>query len=103
MREAKFDKVAVGEFSCNFITVPFEMSAKGAFVNSKQGSTHGWTNNKVWSPKTIAILKELRISMEADMEVIHFEGDDTKMEVKNKEDVGGISEVIGSTTVTQLG
>lgn len=103
MREAKFDKIAVGEFTCNFITVPFDMSAKGAFVNSKQGSTHGWTNNKVWSPKTIALLKELRMSMEADMEVIHFEGVEQIMEVKKQEEVDGISEVIGSTIVTQLG
>lgn len=74
MRTAKFDKIVVGEMSVSFLTTPAPFSAKAAFVSSETGSTYGWTECTNWSEETRAKLNDLRASMEADLEKIHFDG-----------------------------
>ena len=72
MRTAKFDGMAIGELSVNFIESPAKVVAKGAFIDRQTGQTHGWSTNHQWSPDTIEKLRELRMLMERDMEAIHF-------------------------------
>ena len=72
MRTAKFDGIALGELSVNFIEAPAKIVAKGAFISRQGGQTHGWTTNHQWSTETIEKLRELRQLMERDMEAIHF-------------------------------
>jgi hypothetical protein len=71
---AKFDSLAVGEFSASFLGTNLKLECKAAFVDSKTGQTHGWTANQTWSPPVIAKLKELRELMEMDLGAIHLEG-----------------------------
>ena len=72
MRSSKFDRLAIGEMTANFLSVPAVLKAKAAFVDSTTGATHGWTECFNWSPATSAKMAELRASMEADLERIHF-------------------------------
>lgn len=104
MRQAKFDKVVVGELSCNFFEGPGSLTAKAAFVNSRVGSTHGWTNNKNWSADTIRKLGELRQSMQNDLEYIHFEGEaEEQPQVKSEASPPpGLAEHLGDDPVQQL-
>jgi hypothetical protein len=69
---AKFDGIALGEFSVNFLGPTLKMSAKAAFVGTESGATYGWTSNEQWSPETIAKLRDLQTAMEADLARIHF-------------------------------
>lgn len=69
---AKFDGIAIGEFSVNFLGATVKMNAKAAFVGSESGATYGWTSNEQWSPETIAKLRDLQAAMEADLARIHF-------------------------------
>ena len=73
----KFDGLAVGEFTVKFLgPSQLEFNAKAAFVNNKNGETHGCTSatSAVWSPATIEKLKELRALMEIDLGRMHLEG-----------------------------
>jgi len=74
MRSVNFDAVRVGELAADFMSVPNSLTVKAAFVNTDTGATHGWTSGVNWSPETIARLKELRLSIEMDIEKVHFEG-----------------------------
>lgn len=69
---AKFNAIALGEFTVNFLGPTTKVSAKAAFVGTQTGHTHGWTNNEQWSPETMSKLGELRALMEADLAKIHF-------------------------------
>lgn len=73
----KIDAIALGEFTVKFIgPSQLEFNAKAAFVNNKNGETHGWTSatSAVWSPATIEKLKELKALMEIDLGRLHLEG-----------------------------
>lgn len=72
MREANFNGIAVGELTVNFLESPAKVVAKGAFINTATGATHGWTTCQQWSPETIIKLKELRALLEQDMVAVHF-------------------------------
>lgn len=72
MRSTHFDGMAVGEISVTFVEQPFKVTAKAAFVNTKNGQTHGWTTCSQWSAATLDKLRELRELMERDLEAIHF-------------------------------
>lgn len=69
-----FDGVAVFEGSFSFLGGGIALEGKAAFTNSRTGDTHGWTNNKQWSPTTLEKLKELRALMEVDLGARHLEG-----------------------------
>jgi hypothetical protein len=71
---AKFDGIALGEMTANFLGTGTRLTAKAAFVNSTSGHTHGWTTQEQWSPETITKLTELRTLMEADLARTHFAG-----------------------------
>lgn len=72
---AKFDGMAIGEISINFLSPTVHMEAKAAFVNSETGTTHGWTKSAQWSPETMRKLQELKELMEQDLAKVHFVGD----------------------------
>ena len=72
MRSVSFDGISVGEISVNFMEQPPKIQAKAAFISRKTGQTHGWTTCHQWSTETAAKLKELRASMEQDLEALHF-------------------------------
>jgi len=69
---AKFDGIAVGEFSVNRLGPTIKMQAKAAFVGSQSGQTHAWTTNDEWTPATIEKLRDLLTAMEMDLARIHF-------------------------------
>ncbi len=69
----KVDAVKVGAFEVDLMNPPSgKLTAKAAFINSKTGHTHGWTNHMVWSPATLLKLRELVESMELDLASAHF-------------------------------
>ncbi len=70
----KFDGITVGELTANFLqgAGAISLKAKIAFVNSKTGSTHGWTTHDQWSPEVIAKLRELAELMEEDVAKVQF-------------------------------
>lgn len=73
MRTVKFDGIRVAEITVSLLEAPAVISAKAAFVNTKTGTTHGWTTCKSWSKETVEKLKELRDAMERDLAATHFE------------------------------
>jgi hypothetical protein len=68
----KFDGVALGEGSFNFMGTGHTLEGKASFVNTLSGDTYGWTKNNIWSPATIAKLQELRALMEIDLGRVHL-------------------------------
>lgn len=96
MRVAKFDKLAIGEMTANFLSVPTSLKAKAAFVDSTTGSTHGWTECSNWSPATAAKMAELRTCMETDLARIHFEDGATASSGGDQIAYDGLGEVLGS-------
>lgn len=74
----KIDGIAVGEFEGNFLGPSPRLKAKAAFVDSHNGSTHGWTTCEQWSPTTIQKLKEFRAAMEEDLAGLHFQDSDSE-------------------------
>ena len=74
----KPNAIAIASFEADFINPPTgKMTAKAAFINTESGASHGWTSHQIWSPSTLAKLKELKDSMEADLADAHFhEGGD---------------------------
>lgn len=67
-----FDGLAITTVEAD--TLNKTLSARAAFVDSKTGETHGWTEAQgtVWSEKTKAALAALITSMEQDMGRLHF-------------------------------
>jgi len=101
MRDANFDKIVVGEISVDLLTASPKLSAKAAFVNTKTGSTHGWTTGTQWSAETVEKLRELRALMERDLESVHFADDvgqptTTTGSGHIKKELQGLGETLGS-------
>ena len=92
MRTVKFNGIALGELSVQFLESPAKIIAKGAFINTESGTTHGWTTCHQWSPATIAKLKELRSLMEQDMAALHFVDASVSTTVGTPTGGGGIAE-----------
>lgn len=74
---AKFDGIAIGNISVDFLGPTLTMTCKAAFVDSTSGNTHGYTTGASWSPETIQKLKELKEAMERDLGRVHFAGEGT--------------------------
>jgi hypothetical protein len=72
MRSVHFNGIALGELSVNFLEGAPKLVAKGAFINTQTGQTHGWTTCQQWSTDTMEKMKELRLLMERDMSAQHF-------------------------------
>ncbi len=73
----KFDGLAVGELTANFMGGPgaVELKAKIAFVSTKTGVTHGSSLHAgPWSSEVLAKLRELADVMEQDLARHHLEG-----------------------------
>lgn len=103
MRDANFNKVAVGELSIDLMSTPAKITAKAAFINTLSGQTHGWTTCSQWSAATVEKLKELRALMEQDLAALHFadavEGGantGTTTAGSIKDNVKGLGEMLGS-------
>ncbi len=75
MREAKFDRIVLMKLTVELTSAQAEMTATGAFVNTRTGQTHGSTKGSTWSEETVQALVRLRESIEADMERVHFADD----------------------------
>lgn len=74
----KFDGIAVGELTVNFLSPSGPaVKAKAAFVDSKTGHTHGWTECVQWSKETITRLEQLRAQMEVDLARRHMQDSET--------------------------
>lgn len=69
----KADGIVVGELNVSFLGPALTFEAKIAFVNSKTGATHGWTQHKQWSKTTLQKLEQLREAMDEDVAAAHLE------------------------------
>jgi hypothetical protein len=67
-----FDAVALTTIEIDLMER--SLTAKAAFVNTKTGSTHGWTQGAgaIWSEETKAAARVLAVSMENDLAKLHF-------------------------------
>lgn len=71
----RFNALALGEVTVNFMGATLTMKCKAAFVDQETGNTHAWTTSEgPWSEGTVETLRELRMRMEEDLGAIHFEG-----------------------------
>ena len=96
----KFDALSLMEFSVSFLGSTIKLEGKAAFVHQSTGDTHGWTSCTIWSPDTIAKLKELRALMEIDLGMQHFQGGGTSVTMPAgthfaRPDVTGLGEHLG--------
>ena len=73
----KFDGISVADGTFDFLNATSTLTCRAAFIGSKTGTTHGWTNGtgNIWSPETVSILKALRDSMEKDLVRVHMVSD----------------------------
>lgn len=87
-----FDSMKVLEMWANF--VDSNMHCKAAFVNTKTGATHGWTEGRgtMWSKETKRLLDELKKSMEIDLMKVHFSGVAAPSGEAGLKTAGGIGE-----------
>jgi hypothetical protein len=70
------------------------MQCKAAFVNTKTGHTHGWTEGRgtMWSKETKKRLDALKESMEMDLMKVHFSGASEPAKSPGLQVSGGIKE-----------
>ena len=88
-----FDAIAIMEVdNIKFTEGPPAMIAHAAFVNTSNGKTYGRTVGRNWSARTMAILEELRSSMEADMAETVFDSADLPGTLGTSTNVAGIGE-----------
>jgi hypothetical protein len=103
----KVDAIVVGEFTVSFVGPTLDFKAKAAFVNSKDGQTHGWTTNQTWSPPVLEKLRELRMLMEVDLGGIHFDNGGELVASplpgpRPATEPGGLGEHMGSGGIPQV-
>jgi len=104
----KADGMKVGSIEIDLIHEPNTMKCKAAFVNTKDGTTTGWTTGltALWSDETKKKVFELAESMERDLAKIHFsswESDTTGSASGLKlSEPGGIAEHVGSKDADQV-
>lgn len=67
-----FDGVAITTIEADLLNK--SLTARAAFINSKTGNTHGWTEAQgtIWSERTKAAFKALVDCMEQDIGRLHF-------------------------------
>jgi hypothetical protein len=102
----RFDSLVIATMEADFRNPTTAFTARAAFVNTKDGATHGWTDasGSVWSKQTMGKLKELRESMERDLGKLHLEGVAAakKDEGLSLEDDGGVGEYIEGSSVPSV-
>lgn len=92
-RLVRFDKVAMGEVTINFLGPTVQLIAKAKLVSTTTGDSFGSMTLQHWSPATIAKLGELRSQMELDAERMVFEDSPTgEQQNKSREFLSGIGE-----------
>lgn len=100
----RFDAVVLLEMEeINFANRGYHVVAHGAFVDTRSGSTYGRTTCSNWSPATMALLEELRASMEQDLAHLVFETEGAGAVASSggplfTPDPGGIGEHAGTAT-----
>lgn len=95
----KFDGIAVVTVEVNMMEK--SMSARAAFVNTKTGESHGFTDGSghVWSPETKVALANLVALMERDLGSLHFvDSPANPAAASTKAETGGLGEHVGDTT-----
>ncbi len=102
MRVAKFDKVAIGEITIKLMEEPNVVSAKAAFVNTKSGTTHGYTYCTNWSKEVLIKIKELAALMSLELDSTHFDMGITSSEQGViPQEIGGLGEFIKDNEIPQ--
>jgi hypothetical protein len=102
---SKIDAITIGTLNANFLAGPgaISLETKVAFVNSKTGQTHGWTDYKgPWSPAVTAKLKELAEVMEKEIGALHFADTDDISTSRPSEATGGLGEFVSSGDGSQV-
>lgn len=86
-----FDGIAITSIEGDILK--HSLTARAAFVDTRRGTTHGWTegNGTIWSEQTKALFKELVSSMEDDMGKLHFVSSPNRV-VGSPASVGGLGE-----------
>lgn len=76
MRSPRFDKVVVAEVRINRMARPHEVDVRGAFINTSQGTTYGWTMPmRALSPEAQRLFDAFVAAAEDDFERAYYEGD----------------------------
>lgn len=100
----KFNALALAEGTFNFMGPGAHLTGKAAFVNTRTGHTHGWTEGSgaIWSKATMDALGKLREAMESDLAQAHlvggssFDEPGTNRESSIAEPTGGLGEHLGT-------
>ena len=102
----KFNSLAVATLSADFTKPTVTFSAKAAFVDTKSGVTHGYTDasSSAWSKETMQKLKDLRDSMEIDLGKLHLDGITAATRTKGLDMESGLGEHLkdGDTKVQSV-
>jgi hypothetical protein len=100
----RFNAVTLLEMEeINFANRGHSLVGHGAFIDTRTGSTYGRTTCSHWSPTTLALLEELRASMEQDLASLVFETEGAGAVASSggplfPPDPGGIGEHAGTAT-----
>jgi hypothetical protein len=67
-----FDGIAITTIEADLLKK--SLTARAAFVNTRKGTTHGWTEGTgtIWSEETKQLMSGLVTSMERDLGNLHF-------------------------------
>lgn len=90
----KFTSLSIAEVAVEFRSdSAIMLSCKAAFLDTERHAAYGWTRGEgsIWSPETMALLNQLRESMEQDMARLHF----VDQPVRNGVAVGQPTQVLG--------
>lgn len=93
-RMAKFDKIAIGEISVNFLGPSHTMVAKAKLVSLKNGASYGSSTIHNWSPAVMEKLTELAEMMEAEIERTFFDDGQESSAAKKTSTQQGIGEFL---------
>ena len=97
----QFNGLVLASGSFDFTGTGGKLEGKAAFVDTRTGRTHGWTNGTQWSPETLECLSMLRTAMEGDLAMQHLRGDSALPVAGDTNDdepapAGGLAEHLGS-------
>ena len=98
----RFDGLAIGEMTVSFLTNllsrkegdPPAISVKAAFIESKEGTTHGFTyggakhGGPKWSARVFEKAEELRLLLEEELARLHLDG----LPTEGEEEAEGLGE-----------
>lgn len=96
----KADAVTVGEINISLLS-GLTMKVRAAFVNTKGGTTHGWTEavNWPWSKATLSALAAFKSAIEEDLAREHLVGYSVETEegtpaTKSSREADGLGEYL---------